>query len=374
MKPVHVARLRLEAQQLVDPPDSTPAQVVARLGAVQSQDWFGGAWGLGLRGRTTTAAQVERALADGSILRTHVLRPTWHFVAPADIRWMLALTGARIRAACTSRQRWLELDDVTLRRSAAVMQRALAGGRAMTRAELADVLRDAGVRPDGQRMPHVLMDAELDGLLVSGPRRGKQFTWALLEERVPPAPADAPAERDAMLGELARRYFPTRGPATAHDFAWWSGLTVGDARRAADILGDALARVEIDGVAHWTGADADLSPRPRAGAAPVAHFLPNYDEYFIGHSERGAMLARVRAAGGDVDNVALSGHLLAVDGQVVAFWTRTTTPKATVVEVTPLVDLSARDRKAVDRAALALGAHLEQPVTVARPTAGALTS
>jgi hypothetical protein len=370
MKPADVARLRLHAQQLVDPPEATPAQVVARLGAVQSQDWFGGAWGLGLRGRTTVAADVERALADGSILRTHVLRPTWHFVAPADIRWMLALTGARIRAACVSRQRWLELDDATLRRTASAMERALAGGRAMTRAELADVLRDAGIRPDGQRMPHVLMDAELDGLLVSGPRRGKQFTWALLEERVPPAPADAPAERDAMLARLALLYFPTRGPATAHDFAWWSGLTVGDARRAADILGPALARVEIDGVAHWTGADADPSARPRR--APVAHFLPNYDEYFIGHCERGAMLARVRAAGGDIDNVALSGHLLAVDGQVVAFWSRLATPKGTVVEVTPLVDVSAREWKAVDVAARALGAHLEHPVAVARPTAGAM--
>ena len=359
MKPVDVARLRLHAQQLVEPPVVTPAQVVARLGAVQAQDWFGGGWGLGLRGRTTTAAHVERALAEGEILRTHVLRPTWHFVAPADIRWMLALTGARVNAACMTRQRALELDDRTLRRTRAVLERVLAGGRSMTRPELAQAMRDAGVSPDGQRMPHVLMVAEVQGLVCSGPRRGSQFTWALLEERVPPAPADVPADRDAMLVELARRYFTTRGPATPHDFAWWSGLTVGDARRAVAALGPALEQVEIDGVAHWMDAAAQV-PSSRA---PVARLLPNYDEYFIGHRERGAMLARLRAAGGDIANVALSGHLLAIDGQVVGFWARAT--KAMAVEVEPLVELTAREWKAVDAAARALGAHLEQPVAVA---------
>jgi hypothetical protein len=128
--------------------------------------------------------------------------------------------------------------------------------------------------------------------------------------------------------------------------------------------------VEIDGVAHWIDAGATTPPARTAGA-PVAHLLPNYDEYFIGHCERGAMLARLRAAGQDIENVALSGHLVAIDGQVVGFWSRATRAQATVVETTPLVDLSPRERKAVAAAAQALAAHLEQPVTVAKPTAGA---
>ena len=364
MKPAELSRLRLAAQQLIAPPETTPHDIVARLGAVQSQDWFGGTWGIGMRGRGIDLAAVERAMHDGAILRTHVLRPTWHFVAPADIRWMIALTGPRVMAGMGGRHRQLEIDEATIRRARTVLERVLAGGRTLTRGEIGDAMRAARIDPGGQRLPHLLMVAELEGLLCSGPRKGKQFTWALLEERVAPPPASAPATRDEMLEELARRYFTTRGPATAHDFAWWSGLTVGDARRGAELAGDALARVEIDGVAHWL----DASLRDVASTRQtLAHLLPNYDEYFIGHRDRSAMLARLHKAGRDVENVALSGHLLAIDGQVVGHWTRATSARAVVVEASPLLDLPAAQWKAIDLAARALGAFLGVPASVARP-------
>ena len=364
MKPADVARLRLVAQDLVDPPDTTPAAVVARLGAVQSQDWFGGTWGIGLRGRSIALADVEAAMESGAIIRTHVMRPTWHFVAPADLRWMLALTGPRILSGMPGRHRQLGLDADTLRRSRAILERLLAGGQARTRAQIAEALRQAGIATDGPRLSHILMVAELEGLICSGPRQGKQFTWSLLEERVPPA-RSGPTTRDEMVAELARRYFTTHGPATAHDFAMWSGLTVGDGRRGAEMAGDALARVEVDGVANWM--DAALRDVKPARAPRRAWLLPNYDEYFIGFRDRGAILVALHAAGASLDNVALSGHLLVVDGQVMGGWRREATSRVTVA-VQPLVDLPAASWKAIATAAQALGTFLGAEATVGRPT------
>src|SRR6185503_4235399 len=219
--------------------------VVSWLGAVQAQVYGDAKWALGLRMRRSTDARIEAAFSEGSILRTHVMRPTWHFVAPADIRWMLALTAPRVRAAMASYSRKLELDATVLRRSQRAMVRALRGGRQLTRQELRSVLARAGVRADGvQRLAHIVMQAELDAVICSGARRGNQFTYALLDERVPMVRARS---RDDSLAELARRYFTSHGPAQLHDFAWWSGLSVGDACAGLATVERELAREAIGG-------------------------------------------------------------------------------------------------------------------------------
>ena len=181
-----------------------------------------------MRMRSATDAAVEQTFNEGSILRTHALRPTWHFVRPADIRWLLALTAPRIKRLMAYRYRQLELDARTLKRTNAAIGRTLREGAELTRDELRDVLRDAGITSVGvERMTHIMACAELDGIVCSGPRRGKQFTYALLDARAPRARA---LDRDEALAELAKRYFRSRGPATVQDFAKWSGLTVADAR------------------------------------------------------------------------------------------------------------------------------------------------
>src|SRR6266852_8163707 len=154
---------------------------------------------------------------------------TWHFVVPEDIRWLLDLTASRVRAGLASRYRELEIDDRVAARAAAAFATALAGGRYLTRPELGQALRAAGISPEGQRLPHLLLRAELDQVIVSGPRHGKQFTYARFEERVPKSPA---LERSEALGELTLRYFRSHGPAQVSDFTWWSGLTAAEARRA----------------------------------------------------------------------------------------------------------------------------------------------
>ena len=186
------------------------------------------------RRRRHRRAASSAAFDAGRILRTHLLRPTWHFVLPEDIRWLLTATAPRVKARDARRYAQLGLDASTQRRSAKALAAALRGGNQLTRAEAAAVLTAAGIGVDGQRLPYLLMHAELDALICSGPRRGKQHTYVLLEERAPDA-RDLP--RDEALAELARRYFRSHGPATAKDFAGWATLTLAEARAAIEAAG-----------------------------------------------------------------------------------------------------------------------------------------
>ena len=359
MKPAEITRRRLVAQRLVAPPPDTPTAIVARLGAVQAQDYAGAKWAIALRGAGLAEGDVERAMADGAILRTHVLRPTWHFVAPADIRWMLALTGPRIVSASGGRWRELGLDAATMKKSMNVIERALADGRTLTRAELAAALAKARITTEGQRLAHVVMHAELTGLVCSGPVREKEFTYALLESRVPPAPAGAPDTREARVAELVRRYFTTHGPATAHDFAWWSGLGVGDARRGVAALGKALASAGLDGATYWFDPAAEPAP------AGSVHLLPPYDEHFVGFRDRAALLERLERAGRSAETRGIFANVLTVDGQFAGSWTRAVKKGRMVVAVAPLVPLTTAQRRAATRAAEAYGTFAGMEVDVA---------
>ena len=358
MQPREIARQRLRNQHLARPTLDDVHAIVSTLGAVQAQDYLAAKWAVGLRGKGVTDAAVERAMAEGTIVRTHVLRPTWHFVAPEDIRWMLELTAARVKRAMNYNDRNLGLDDATYRRGHKALAKALEGGRALTRAEITEVYRRAKIDVSNLlRVGHLLMRAELDALICSGPRRGKWSTYALIDERVKAA---APRPRDDALSELARRYFATRGPATLQDFAWWSGLTVSDGKRAVSILGNTLESRTIDGRTYWHGADAPVSSRK----PDAAHLLPNFDEFFVGFRDRSAIYALLREAGRGAKLPTLPGNVVVLDGQVVAEWKRVPTPRASSVEITPLAKLGSEGDRAVTRAVKRLGEFLGQPVTV----------
>ena len=358
MKPREIALRRLAAQHLVEPFAGGAADVVRSLGAVQAQDYGAAKWAIGQRTATLTDAAVEQAFDDGELIRTHILRPTWHFVAPEDLRWMLALTGPRVHAANASTYRELELEPRVLGRSHAALVEALRGGKSMTRAELTSVLGRAGIGAMTlRRATFLVMAAELDGVVCSGPRRGRQFTYSLVEERVAPS-RGTPGSRDDALRSLALRYFPSRGPATAHDFAWWSGLTVGDARHGAHAAEPELTRRAIDGRDHWE------SLAPPGGGKGRAHLLPSYDEYFIGFRDRTAMMAdRVPPPrAGTNDRMFL--NLVTIGGQIAGVWRRATTRRGVTVTVEPLRPLTRAERRAISLAAERYGAFMELPLTL----------
>jgi hypothetical protein len=347
-----IARQRLVNQGLVKPVLKTALEVVEMLCAVQSQDYAGGKWGIAQRTDGLTDAQIEKEIDDGSIVRTHVLRPTWHFVAAADIGWMLALTGPRVHAANAYWYRTHEIDDAVARRTRTVLTKALRDRQHLTRPELAKLLARARMDVSNPtRLAGLVMRAELDGLICSGPRRGKQFTYALLDERVTQSTT---LERDEALHELARRYFTTRGPATADDFAWWSGLTKTDARRGAQGASSHLKHESIDGKSYW-------SPKTQRSArihGVLAHLLPNYDEYFVGHKDRLHFGTRLTSSGAKPRTSALSGHALVIDGQIVGGWRRTLDRGKVTVEPRPSIEMTEADRRAVWKAAQRFGEFL----------------
>lgn len=342
-----IAQQRLSQQRLTQNPLATAAEVVAWMGAVQAQEYQGAKWSLYLRLQDATDEAIERAFADGAIVRTHILRPTWHFVTPADIRWMLALTAARVNAQDAGMCRQYELDDGLFARSNAALESALRGGRHLTRAEIGAVLAAAGIVATGLRLGLILHRAETDGLICSGPRRGKQFTYALLDER---APQTTRISRDEALTELARRYYVSHGPATAHDFAWWSGLTVTDARAGAEMAGSSLAREVIDGRTYWFAA----SPLPAPEPNEAVFLLPTYDEFLVGYAGFDAL----RRGGRSAEESGTFDSTLVIGGRVMGTWRRTIQKAAVAIAVTPFAPLSDAERDAVERAAQRYGAFV----------------
>ena len=199
----------------------------------------------------TTDADVQRALDDGQILRTHAMRPTWHFIAAEDARWLLELTAPQVRKRMATYDRRIGLETPRMKRGTAIIERALRDKQYLTRVELRERLARAGMELDPIRTGHLALWAELVGVICSGPRRGKQSTYALLDERVPASPR---MSRDESIAELATRFFRSHGPATIRDFVWWSGLNTPDAKRAIEIIKP--RRQEIDRLTYWSVAGA----------------------------------------------------------------------------------------------------------------------
>jgi hypothetical protein len=354
-----IAGARLRAQRLTGKPFEDAIEAVRRMGAVQSQDDPAAKWALAQRLDGVTDAALDRLYDHGAILRTHVLRPTWHFVLPEDIRWLLELTGPRVLSGVAGRWRRLEIDREVIARAQAAWHGALAGGRSMTRAELGGALAAAGISPEGQRLPHLAMALELDGFLASGPRRGKQLTWALLEER---APASRSLEPEDALRELARRYFRCHGPAQVQDFAWWSGLTLAEARKGIALAGADLASRSIGGHDYWHGPELDW----RSAGKSAVHLLPNFDEYTVGYRDRSAMLHADYPFRPELFAFSsILSNVVTVGGELRGAWRKTANAKGVRVEVSPLARLSPSVRAGVEKAAGRFGRFLGRPVEVA---------
>ncbi len=351
-----IIRYRLHNQLLSQTKYAQPSQVVEWLGAVQSQDYAGAKWALAQRLKdATTDAAIDKAFNAGKILRTHVMRPTWHFVAPQDIRWLLMLTGPRVHAVNAFMYRRLELDKAIISKSYKVLEKALEGNKRLTRSELGAAFEKRRVPASGQRLGYFMMSAELDGVICSGGRRGKQFTYALLEERVPPVKR---LQRDEALAELVKRYFATRGPATLQDFTWWSGLTMAEAKTGIEMVKSQFVNEVLEGQTYWF---AD-STSPAREKSPTVHLLPNYDEYFIGFKDRSAIGKVANQTGIKANDPALIAHVILLDGQIVGGWRRAVTKNAVILERNLLTDLTRAEERALAQEVDRYSEFLQLPV------------
>lgn len=324
-------------------------EVVTALGAMQAQDYSGGLWAVGLRATGASEAGIERALADGEILRTHPMRGTHHFVARADMRWLIGLFGPLMIQRNARRNRELELDDRQLAKALDAIARACEGGTHLGRAEVAAVLTRAKISPEGQRLAHIIYRAELEALVCSGRRKGKQITIALFDERVPKS---KPRPREESLADLATRYFTTRGPASAKDFTWWCQLPAADVRAAIALAGDNLVAETIDGTTLYHGA---RTAKPAKG--PRAYLLPPYDEYTVAYADRSHVGVAPKSAT-TFNERSLLGPNLVLDGQIIGSWRRTTGKAKVAIELSPWTKVAATDRHAVEEAAARYAAFL----------------
>ena len=358
MANLDIAHQRLHNQLITQRTFEKPGDVVEWLGAVQAQDYAAAKWAVGLRLQGTTDDDIEQAFTCGAILRTHLMRPTWHFVSPADIRWILALTAPRVNAVNAYYYRKLALDDAVFMHSNAVLAKALQGGKQLTRPELASVLQQAGIATDDlQRFTHIMMRAELDGIVCSGARRGKQFTYALLDERAPQART---LDRDEALAEFARRYFRSHGPATLQDFVWWSGLTVADARAGLEMVTSQLIHEVVDGQTYWFS----MSTPSAKDLSPTVCLLPNFDEYIVGYTDRSAVFDASHTNKIDPRGNVLFNHTIVMDGRVVGTWKRTIKKDAVIITPSLFTPLNDAETRAFAASANRYSAFLDMSVNV----------
>jgi hypothetical protein len=288
---------------------------------------------------------------------------TWHFISPADIRWMLELTAPRVNAISGHYYRQLDLDAAFFARSQKAIVKALEGGRALTRQELASVLQRAGlVKHDAPgadlRMTYIMGRAELDGVVCSGPRRGKQFTYALLHER---APAVKTRSRDEALADLATRYFTSRGPATMQDFAWWSGLTAKDARAGLEMARSNLIAEVAGDQTHWM--PAAISSVKNGGGR--AYLLPNFDEYIVAYADRRLICDPAHTKTVDARRNVLFNHTIVLDGKIAGTWKRSIAKTRVTIEVKPFTPMNTAQTRKIAAAAERYGAFLGLGVQVA---------
>jgi hypothetical protein len=355
-----IAHARLRSSRLTGAHAALPTarDVVRWFGAVQSQDVPGAMWAVAQRMPPgTTLEDVGQEFDAGDIVRTHAMRPTWHFLAPDELRWIQELTGPRVRAANSAiNRRALQLTDEEFAIAERVLRAELAGGRIRTRDELREPWTDAGVAiREPLALAYLAMDAELRAVICSGPRRGRQATtYALVDERIPPTP---PRDRDDALRDLTIRYFTSHGPALVQDMSWWSGLTVTDIRHGIELAGDALEGRTVDDKAYWSAAGAFDPPDV---PEPFVRLLSNYDEYLGSYTDYDPIFDPALPKARNVADV-LGAHIVVRDGFVVGGWRRALGRDRVGVNVTLLIPLTAVEMVALEEQAAAFGRFFGLP-------------
>lgn len=284
-----IPNIRLQNQQLLNPLFCQPKELVSWLGAMQAQNYSMVKWAVGMRLKSATIQTVEEALRKGEILRTHVMRPTWHLVAAEDIRWMLKLSARRIKSANDSFAKGynLEITDELYAKSYNLLEKILCGNKSLTKQEIAEHFCCSGilVEADNHRMTRFMVRAEQEGIVCSGEDKGGKYTYALLEERVPPVPE---ITKDEALARLARSYFRSHAPAVLQDFIWWSGLPVSEAKQAIYLIESELTAEQWNGQTWYV----HEACRTRGKVSGRLHLLPSYDEYLLGYKDRTDVLPK----------------------------------------------------------------------------------
>ncbi len=343
MKIDELISFRLYNQRLSKSDFKKPSEVVSWLGAVQAQDFLGSLWTVGQRMKKAVEADIEEAIADRSIVRTWPMRGTLHFVMPDNVRWMLKLLSQRIIARAQTNYRTEGLDKSIFTKSYKLFERALRDGKQLERNEMYDVLERGKISIGGQRGIHIMVHAALQGLICVGPRSGKQHTFVLLDEWIPKGKE---LSRDESLVEMAKIYFTSHGPATVHDFSWWTGLTISEAKVAIGMVQPKLISVSVDDQLYWMTEEASVPKIKKPHVALTSWF----DEILIGYKDRSMIIdSSASKFIQNPKNGIFSSNIL-IDGKVVGSWKRAFVKGKVEMELKPFRKFDAKEKEAVDAA------------------------
>lgn len=349
-----IAALRLANQQISHGNLTTPKDLADWMGAMQAQDFRMVRWAIGLRIPGSDYSMVERAIDDGDIIRIHVLRPTWHYVSAGDLAWMLDLSAPKIMPSLKYRQHFLGLTPEVLSRSNEIICGALKGKQS-EREEIATWLKSEGIELKTQgesaenRLSHILLWAELSGIICSGRTIRDKQTYALISERIPAG--KKPSRKDA-LGKLASKYFKSHGPATLKDFGWWSGLNAGDIRTALESAVDELESTVTDSVKYWFGRGQQPGKEVKQ-----AWLIPAFDEIIISYTDRSAMLSSDHH-GKAVSSNGIFRPVVIIENVVAGLWKAVKAKDRLIIEITAFRDPKKQDRTAIGKAADSYGSFL----------------
>jgi hypothetical protein len=351
-----ISKYRLINQQIEKPEFETAKEMVAWMGAMQAQDFPMSKWAIGIRILNSTEKLIETAYNNGEIIRTHLMRPTWHFVSPDDIYWMLDLTAPKIKSSMKSRNNQLELTKEVFKKSNQLIEIALQKNKYLNREELSSEFEKANIKTDNNRLSHLLMEAELDQIICSGPIINNKLTYSLLQERVP---TKKTLTKDESLAELAKRYFTSHGPATLKDFVWWSGLSVNEARKGNESLQSNFLSETIDSEKYWF---TNSFPEADNNFFSV-HLLPAFDEYLISYRNRSASIEQIHNINAIFNN-GIFRPIVVINGKVAGIWKRNIKKDRLLLEIESFIRFNKSIKVEIEKAAQILKNFLEKEIEI----------
>ncbi len=312
------------------------------MGAIQAQDYTMSKWAVGIRLQSATLRDVEKSLQQGEIVRTHIMRPTWHLVPAEDLRWMLQLSSDRMRGAVTiyEKNRGINIDLHVKTNS--LLEKILEGNNHLNRQEIQEALNRNGLSIDPEWMNCILMRAEIDGIVCSGIDRGKKQTYALLEERIP---FSRKLTRDEALVQLARRYFQSHSPASVPDFSWWSGLSLTEARQAIHSISPELIKDRFSGQNLFVHESCNSTMETDEDL----YFLPAFDEYLISYKDRTDVLELRHQPRAFTSN-GIFHPILLYQGKVIGNWKKVPKKNRITVETAFFEGISGINEELLNRA------------------------
>lgn len=352
---MNIAALRLHNQHILNSSLSSPEEAVKWFGAVQAQEYLFSLWALGLRIPGSTEASIKEAISSRKIVRTWPMRGTIHYVPAEDAAWMTALTARRVNQKFKNQLEKMGLPHTTVLAAKPLLIKALENGDHLTRAELYETLEQGGIHDAKKFGLFIVAYWAQEGLLCFGIHRGKQPTFTLLERWIP---NQRTLELGESLAELTRRYFQSHGPATLHDFAWWSGLTIAEAKQGIELTGSFLVSHEYEDKQYFTAASFDVS---QLVSAEGGLLLPCFDEYTVSYKDRSAAV--------DKENLITYGYgvnwnNIIINGRIAGAWKRTVKSKEVIIELQPVRTLTKKEIAQLSAKAAEFGRFIGTPVQV----------